>query len=243
MEEEKVSREELRKRLRDKIRGKRSGNDDKQTLQKNLKEDPTGSFLRMGIDDPDLLRQASQLVSDPHRIMSKLRELPTEISTDPKVDPPVSKVVEVEVKDHEELPPEFIWIVKDWIIWLAARRGWWNKPLDPMIYKNLFLLSWNSNISSSINKFCTAQSSWVPSGIYRRMTAGFFRCLISSIAILSRVSSSFICAMGFSCNWSILIPIIRVNSNLLRYGDVRRGLRADMSSLMSMFTYIFNHRK
>ena len=108
MEEEKVSREELRKRLRDKIRGKRSGNDDKQTLQKNLKEDPTGSFLRMGIDDPDLLRQASQLVSDPHRIMSKLRELPTEISTDPKVDPPVSKVVEVEVKDHEELPPEFI---------------------------------------------------------------------------------------------------------------------------------------
>lgn len=67
-----ISKEELRQKLRAKIRGKRSATTIP-TTSEQLKADPAGALLRMGIDDPTVLAQASELVNNPHTMLNKLK--------------------------------------------------------------------------------------------------------------------------------------------------------------------------
>lgn len=68
--EEKPSREELKRRLREKINGKRSD-----PLSKTaLKKDPTTTLMNMGIDDPEVLKMAPSIVKNPHALLNNLKQ-------------------------------------------------------------------------------------------------------------------------------------------------------------------------
>ena len=58
-----ASREELRRRLRAKIKGKREGTSSAQDLARQVKSDPASAMLAMGIDDPTLLENAKGIMS------------------------------------------------------------------------------------------------------------------------------------------------------------------------------------
>ena len=91
MEGDHVSREELRRRLRAKIKGKRDpqAQSDPRALQQELRADPAGSLLRLGVDDVDILKSAESIVREPHKLLSALKAEPSDAA------------------DDEELPPEF----------------------------------------------------------------------------------------------------------------------------------------
>ena len=67
------TKEELRQKLRAKIRDKRTPTHTNTTSQQ-LKADPAGALLRMGIDDPSVLAQAAQIVKNPHDMLNKLKQ-------------------------------------------------------------------------------------------------------------------------------------------------------------------------
>jgi hypothetical protein len=57
-------REALRRRLRDKIKGKRNKEEGPQ-LVKRMMDDPTTMMLSLGIEDPDILNRAKSIVKNP----------------------------------------------------------------------------------------------------------------------------------------------------------------------------------
>ena len=76
----KPSREELKKKLREKINGKRNPNE----AAKSIKKDPQTAMLSMGIDDPNILKNAQSIVENPHSALEKISSI---------------------LKDDEEAPP------------------------------------------------------------------------------------------------------------------------------------------
>ena len=89
MEEEKPSREELKRRLREKTRGGRN----KPTPTPNQAPDVTSMALNAGIDDPTLLSMAMGM-SKKKPSMNTIRDMMTKaLSTPPTAD------------DDEEAPP------------------------------------------------------------------------------------------------------------------------------------------
>ena len=70
------TREELRRRLRAKIKGARGGGDDGPQLASRLGTDPKGALLSMGLDDPSLLQTATDLLKggDLRALSSRLKE-------------------------------------------------------------------------------------------------------------------------------------------------------------------------
>ena len=60
-------REDLRRKLREKIKGKRSGPD--ASLSNRMKSDPASTMLAMGLDDPELLKNAKDIVRDPQSFL------------------------------------------------------------------------------------------------------------------------------------------------------------------------------
>ena len=72
--DEKPSREELRKKLREKIQGKKDSN----TSSKNIKKDPQTAMLNMGIDDPELLKMAPSILKNPQAALNNLKNLKNE---------------------------------------------------------------------------------------------------------------------------------------------------------------------
>lgn len=68
---EKLSREELKKKLREKINGKRFNND----TTKNIKRDPQTAMLSMGIDNPEVLKSAHSIVKNPHSALKNLSDM------------------------------------------------------------------------------------------------------------------------------------------------------------------------
>lgn len=64
------TRDELRQRLRDKIRGKRAEEDT--SLRAALRKDPQTALLSMGIDDLDVIRNADAIVTDPHAFLKSV---------------------------------------------------------------------------------------------------------------------------------------------------------------------------
>ena len=104
-------REALRRKLRDKIKGKRNGGKSEgPELTRRLKDDPATLMLSMGIDDPQLLGNAKSMVKNPQ---AALRDLSVQladaqassrgpsIAHSQKITPP-----EGEVSEDEEAPPE-----------------------------------------------------------------------------------------------------------------------------------------
>ena len=88
---EEPDRAELRRRLREKIRGKRGGGPE---LAQRLRDDPTTAMLQLGLDDATLLNSAKSIVKDPHGFLQSVKdELVATDEAVPKDD------------DDEEAPP------------------------------------------------------------------------------------------------------------------------------------------
>ena len=88
-----MDREELRKKLREKIKSKRNNSDSMSTLAKNVRNDPQSAFMQMGIDDPQILANAAAITKDPKQFLNKLSNMIDETSTN-------------EIEDEEEAPPD-----------------------------------------------------------------------------------------------------------------------------------------
>jgi hypothetical protein len=69
--DEKPTREELKRRLREKINGKRSDN----TNKPDIKKDPQTTLLNMGIDDPEILKMAPSLLKNPQSAFNNLKQM------------------------------------------------------------------------------------------------------------------------------------------------------------------------
>ena len=67
------TREDLKKKLRAKIRQKRNGSDI-ENLSKKLTSDPVGTFLSMGIDDVDTLNNSKSIVKDPQSFLKSAKD-------------------------------------------------------------------------------------------------------------------------------------------------------------------------
>ena len=69
-----VDRAELKRRCREKRMAQRNGGGgDTAQLGRRLRDDPTATMLQLGIDDPDVLRSASQLLADPRKALQAVR--------------------------------------------------------------------------------------------------------------------------------------------------------------------------
>lgn len=68
---DKPSREELKKILREKINGKRS----KDGNTKNIKKDPQTVMLSMGIDNPEVLKNAQSIIKNPHNAIKSISNI------------------------------------------------------------------------------------------------------------------------------------------------------------------------
>ena len=93
MDNEKATREELRRRLRNKIREKK--NPTSNAFAKKMKDDPKSTLLSLGIDNADILNNAQSLLKNPEATMQKLKEAMKNVQATP-----------TESDDDEELPPE-----------------------------------------------------------------------------------------------------------------------------------------
>lgn len=67
------SREELKLRLQQKIKDKRSG----QVNKKQVKVDPQTTLLGLGIEDPEILKMANVLVKNPQEALKNLKGINT----------------------------------------------------------------------------------------------------------------------------------------------------------------------
>ena len=67
------SREELKLRLQQKIKDKRSG----QVNKKQVKADPQTTLLGLGIEDPEILKMANVLVKNPQEALKNLKGINT----------------------------------------------------------------------------------------------------------------------------------------------------------------------
>lgn len=81
-----LSREELKKKLRDQIKGARNNN--RGNLSQQLKKDPQSTLMSLGIDDANILKNAKDIVKNPQ---SYLKNIKSENTQD---------------EDDEDLPPE-----------------------------------------------------------------------------------------------------------------------------------------
>ena len=95
MDESKLNRDALRRKLREKIRNKRGESDNVQ-LARRLKTDPATTMLQLGIDDADLIKNAKGLVKNPMDFLQHAMRLES--------DKQVSNIAE---SDEEEAPPNF----------------------------------------------------------------------------------------------------------------------------------------
>lgn len=92
-------RQELKKKLREKIHAKRNNTDSATALAKNVKNDPQTALMRMGIDDPQILANANSILKNPKQLLSQLSDM---ISDMPNGN------VENEIEEEEEAPPEML---------------------------------------------------------------------------------------------------------------------------------------
>ena len=84
-----MNRNELREKLRKKINDKRNGTGNAE-IAKMLKQDPVTTFLNLGIDNPDILSQAHNIVKQATNFNPKKKEKKDEKEED---------------EDEEEPPP------------------------------------------------------------------------------------------------------------------------------------------
>lgn len=102
MSDTSANREELRRKLRQKIHGKRNTNQD---LARNVRQDPQTALMNMGIDNIDLIKTAKDLTRNPHKILNKLKEsLEEEASKQTKDE--ANNEANKEESEDEEAPPD-----------------------------------------------------------------------------------------------------------------------------------------
>lgn len=100
------SREELRRKLKDKIRNKRNPNEKTAQLPQRLKDDPAGVLLSMGIDDASILNNVQMLLKDKHGLMERLAETVNQEKQTTNTTPPLQQLINTdENSDDEESPP------------------------------------------------------------------------------------------------------------------------------------------
>ena len=97
-------REDLRRRLRDKIKNKREGTSKSAApqLAQRMKADPASAMLSMGIDDPGILRQANSILKNPEGF---LKSLAADMNSKDAAEKKPSGSVESGLSDDEEAPP------------------------------------------------------------------------------------------------------------------------------------------
>jgi hypothetical protein len=95
------NREELRRRLREKIHGKRN-NTCQQEMASRMKKDPQTALMSLGVDDAQLLQQANMITKSPHAFLqTMLQEVEkTQREESSKENPQIE-----EDDDDEEAPP------------------------------------------------------------------------------------------------------------------------------------------
>ena len=91
MTDTKPSREELRKKLREKIGEKRTH---QPITKKNI--DIGGELLRQGVDDPEILNMAKSIGSNPNKALDVVKELVKNLKDEKQTQ---------DDDDDEELPP------------------------------------------------------------------------------------------------------------------------------------------
>ena len=87
------SREELRKKLKQKIQDKRNGvksETPSEQLVRTFKQDPQLALLNLGVDEPDVLANAHNMLKNTHKALKDLQNT--------KPSPP-------EEDEEEEAPP------------------------------------------------------------------------------------------------------------------------------------------
>ena len=95
------TRDELRQKLRDKIRNGRDAHN-VAGLQQQVKRDPATFMLSMGVDNATMLQEAKNIVANPRETLQKL----TKKTADEQ-----KHAVEVEVEvEVEEAPPNANWL-------------------------------------------------------------------------------------------------------------------------------------
>lgn len=101
-----MNREELKRRCREKRKAQRNGGGSAQ-LSQRLQNDPTAAMLELGIDDPTVLRSASELLSNPQKTLALLRETMKDASASSRPTAVSSSVANAEEQeDEEEAPPD-----------------------------------------------------------------------------------------------------------------------------------------
>ena len=97
-----VSKEELRRRLREKIKSKRNVTSPHE-LANSVRKDPQTAMMSMGIDDAHVLKNAQQIVKNPEAFLKTI------VSEDANSKQNTASV-SLNVSDDEEegLPPEFL---------------------------------------------------------------------------------------------------------------------------------------
>ena len=103
------SRDELRKKLRDKIKNKRNGGDSSANIARNMKKDPQTAIMNLGIDDPAILNSAKDIVKNPQKILDDLKqELKENIEQSKHDTANVDKLKNVDDSDDEDMPPSML---------------------------------------------------------------------------------------------------------------------------------------
>ena len=102
------SRDELRKKLRDKIKNKRNGGDSSTNMAKNIKKDPQTALMSFGIDDPNILNSANDIVKNPNKMLNYLKQELKENIEKSKHEAKSNMDMSKEDSDEEELPPSML---------------------------------------------------------------------------------------------------------------------------------------
>ena len=107
---EPVDRDELRRKLRERIHNRRNGCGEKPgpQLAQRLKDDPQTAMLQMGIDDPTILGRAKNIVDNPHtflREMAQKEKKKKSKNKKPPLPPPASANEEEDLSEEEAPPP------------------------------------------------------------------------------------------------------------------------------------------
>jgi hypothetical protein len=105
MNSETPDREELRRRLRSKIRGKRSNDHTGPQLAQRLQDDPATALMSMGIDDASVLNNAKQIIQMSKSMLNNSAKKVAKEETTPKNNKIEKKNTEDDDDSEEEAPP------------------------------------------------------------------------------------------------------------------------------------------
>ena len=103
-------REELRRKLRDKIKNKRRGGANPDDLSQRLRNDPAGALMSLGIEDPAVLKEAKAIVANPQKMLSNCRQELDKTANETRKAPPQDAQLEAAkdsqmAESDEDLPP------------------------------------------------------------------------------------------------------------------------------------------